>query len=92
MIVRFRHRGLERLFTRGDIGGVDSRLAPKLRRMLATLDEALDPSVMATPGSRLHQLRGGRAGQWSVTVSANWRLAFEFDGDNATNVDLVDYH
>jgi plasmid maintenance system killer protein len=27
-----------------------------------------------------------------VTVSANWRLVFEFGGDNATNVDLADDH
>jgi proteic killer suppression protein len=25
-------------------------------------------------------------------VSGNWRLVFEFEGEDATNVDLVDYH
>jgi len=25
-------------------------------------------------------------------VSGNWRLVFEFDGNEAVNVDLVDYH
>jgi plasmid maintenance system killer protein len=25
-------------------------------------------------------------------VSGNWRVVFEFDGRNVTNVDLVDYH
>jgi proteic killer suppression protein len=27
-----------------------------------------------------------------VWVSGNWRIVFEFEGENATNVDLVDYH
>jgi plasmid maintenance system killer protein len=27
-----------------------------------------------------------------VKVSGNWRLVFEFDSENATDVDLVDYH
>jgi len=25
-------------------------------------------------------------------VSGNWRLVVEFEGENAMNVDLVDYH
>jgi proteic killer suppression protein len=40
----------------------------------------------------LTKLKGKRAGQWAVSVSGNWRLVFEFEGDDATNVDLVDYH
>jgi hypothetical protein len=35
---------------------------------------------------------GVRCGQWSATVSGNWRLVFEFVDEHATNVDLVDYH
>ncbi len=44
------------------------------------------------PGLRLHPLRGERRGQWAVSVSGNWRVVFEFDGPDATEVDLVDYH
>jgi proteic killer suppression protein len=47
---------------------------------------------MALPGARLHPLRGDRASQWSVSISGNWRVIFEFQGRDATNVDLVDYH
>ncbi len=47
---------------------------------------------MDLPGARLHPLKGKRKGQWAVSVSGNWRLVFEFDGENATSLDLVDYH
>jgi proteic killer suppression protein len=47
---------------------------------------------MALPGLRLHPLRGSRRGQWAVSVSGNLRLVFEFTGEDATDVDLVDYH
>jgi proteic killer suppression protein len=50
------------------------------------------PDTVDLPGFRLHPLRGDRLGQWSATVSGNWRLIFEFEGGHATNVDLVDYH
>ena len=47
---------------------------------------------MRVPGYRLHQLRGDRAGEWSIHVSANWRIVFRFDGENVCDVDLTDYH
>ena len=92
MIRRFRHKGLERLFATGDNSGLNAQFVPKLRRMLILLDKGNGPSALNLPGYRLHQLKGGRRGQWAVSVSGNWRLLFEFDGEHATNVDLVDYH
>ena len=50
------------------------------------------PSDMDLPGYRLDPLRGKFAGFWSVTVSANWRIVFRFDGSDVRDVDLVDYH
>jgi len=64
----------------------------RLRAVLAALATAAVPSDMALPGARLHPLRGDRAGQWSVSISGNWRVIFEFEGQHVTNVDLVDYH
>lgn len=92
MIRRFRHKGLERLFTNNDASGVNPQLAAKLRRMLILLDRGKDPSALNVPGYRLHPLKGDRSGQWAASVSGNWRLIFEFEGEDATNVDLVDYH
>ena len=92
MILRFRHRGLERLHRRGDTSGVSAQDVKRLRVMLAALETALTPSDMALPGARLYPLHGDREGQWSVSISDSWRVVFEFEGQNVTNVDLVDYH
>lgn len=61
--------------------------------MLAQLNvsETLD-DMDGVPGWRLHPLKGDRAGQWSVTVTGNLRIVFRFEGKNAFDVDLVDYH
>ena len=46
------------------------------------LDEATGPHHMDLPGLRLHPLKGARAGQWSVSVTGNWRVVFRFaDGE-----------
>ena len=93
MIKRIRHKGLERFYRDGDARGINAQHTAKLRVLLTALDTATDPDQMnMLPGARLHALRGDRAGQWAVWVSGNWRLVFEFDNQDATNIDLVDYH
>jgi proteic killer suppression protein len=92
MIIRFRHKGLERLFASGDTRGVSAQQAKRLRRLLASLSTATSPLNMNIAGYQLHPLVGERKGEWAVSVSGNWRLVFRFEGENATDVDLVDYH
>jgi proteic killer suppression protein len=92
MISSFRHKGLRRFFESGDTSGIGAQFAAKLRRQLTALNISATPDDMNLPGGRLHPLKGDRKGQWAVWVSGNWRLVFEFEGDNAVNVDLIDYH
>jgi proteic killer suppression protein len=47
---------------------------------------------MGMPGWGLHLLEGDRRGVWSVKVSGNWRMTFRFDGGDAYDVNLEDYH
>ena len=92
MIKSFRHKGLKRLFETGDRRGVTPDLADRLRRQLDVLNRARTTRDLNLPGYRLHQLKGNRTGTWSVTVSGNWRVTFTFEGEDAFDVDLEDYH
>jgi proteic killer suppression protein len=92
MITSFRHKGLQRLFERGDQRGVPAHLAPRLRRQLDYLHAAKAIGDMDLPGFKLHPLKGDRKGTWAVTVSGNWRLTFTFSNGEASAVDLEDYH
>lgn len=92
MIRSFRHKGLAKFFTTGSRAGVQAAHAERLRLILAALNAAVAPSDMGLPGSRLHSLKGGRSGTWSVTVSGNWRITFRFSGKDAVDVDYEDYH
>jgi proteic killer suppression protein len=64
----------------------------KLQQVLAYLNVSQEPADMNLPGFRPHPLEGERKGQWAVSVTGNLRIVFEFEGENATNVDLLDYH
>ena len=92
MIKRFRHKGLARFFESGDVRGINAQHAVWLRILLTSLHAASAPEDMNLPGYRLHPLKAERSGQWSVSVSGNWRLVFSFDGEHATDMDLLDYH
>ena len=92
MIKGFRHKGLKRLFETGERRGVAPELAARLVRQLDVLNRARTTADMNLPGYRLHRLKGDRAGTWSVSVSGNWRVTFTFEGEDAFDVDLEDYH
>ena len=92
MIRTFRHRGLKRLYQQDDPSKVRADQVSRINDVLAHLDAARRPSDLDLPGYRLHPLRGGLKGMWSVTISGNWRIIFRFEDGNAFDIDLVDYH
>jgi toxin HigB-1 len=94
MIIRsVRHRGLLRLIEGDDSRELRNDLVRRLRNILSVLIAAPDiGGVAGPPGWRVHQLRGDRAGTWSISVSGNWRLTFDIEQGEVCNLDLEDYH
>ena len=92
MIRSFRHRGLKRLYERGDVSRVRPDLLDRIRSILGRLDTARKMEDMRIPSYRLHALKGDLKGCWSVRVKTNWRIIFGFEDGDAFDVDLVDYH
>ena len=90
--MRIRHKGLWALHERAAIGRLPAGLVPRLRPILFRLQEATHPGGGDAPGFRLHSPKGGRAGQWSVRVSGNWRMVFRLEDGEVAAVDLIDYH
>jgi toxin HigB-1 len=92
MIVSFRHKGLQKYFETGSLAGIQAVHAKRLKMQLAALETAHVVDDMDIPGFRLHQLKGDAKGRWSVAVSGNWRMTFEFIDGNAYVLDYEDYH
>lgn len=92
VIRTFKHKGLARLFEKSDHRGVPAQHGPRIERMLDRLDASLRPGDMDLPGYRFHPLKGERIGEFAVSVSGNWRMTFRFDGEDASDVNLEDYH
>ena len=92
MIKSFRHKGLQDFFEMGRKKGIPGDLANRIRIRLDVIDAATTIDDINLPGFRLHELKGDRAGTWSVWVSGNWRVTFKFINGNAYDVNLEDYH
>lgn len=92
MIASFRHKGLKALYEGKVSPKVLHEHRPKLLRILSALDEATGPAEMDLPGFRLHRLKGELKGRYAVSVSGNWRVTFRFRGEDAAEIDYLDYH
>jgi proteic killer suppression protein len=92
MISTFKRKGLALFFTKGSYKGIPAQHGSRIERMLDRLDAAREAKDMDLPGYKFHALRGNRKGEYAVSVSGNWRITFEFDGQDAIDVDLEDYH
>ena len=86
MIRTLRHRGLKRLYERGDPSKVRADQAERIALALADLDDAGKPSDLDLPGYQLHPLKGDLKGFWSISISANWRIIFRFEEGDAYDV------
>lgn len=92
MIKKFRHKGIERFFRKGDARGIQAQHAARITRILDLLDDASAVEQLNIPGYYLHPLKGDRKGGWAMTVSGNWRITFRFESEDAVDVNLEDYH
>ncbi len=92
MIGSIKHKGLAALYYDDLTKGVKQSLVKRLRQILALLATACTAEDMNVPGLKFHQLKGDLAGFYAVSVSGNWRVIFRFESDQATDVDLIDYH
>lgn len=96
MIVRsVRHRGLRQLLENDSARLLKQDLAERVRGVVTALALAENMEVFvreAVPGWRVHRLSGDRQGEWSVSVSANWRIVFEERDDAIERLNLEDYH
>lgn len=96
MIISFGDRATEDLY--------HNRLTSRARRFprnivdlaLVKLDmlngAATVLDLRSPPGNRLEVLKGALKGFHSIRVNDQWRLVFRWESNNASEVQLMDYH
>lgn len=91
MVRSFKSKALKKFAATGDTSKLPVPDADRVRRILARLDAAMSPDDMNLPGYRFHGLQG-KPKRYAVNASGNYRITFGWDGDDAVDVDIEDYH
>jgi proteic killer suppression protein len=92
MIPSFADEDTEKVYLTGK-----SRRWGTLARVAARRLQALDyasaiEDLLNPPSNRLEKLKGDRKGWWSICINDQYRVCFRWDGKDAWNVGIVDYH
>jgi proteic killer suppression protein len=67
-------------------------IRPALRKLtLLHAASALD-DLRSPPSNHLEKLRGNRKGQYSIRINDQFRICFAWNGIDAKNVEITDYH
>ncbi len=91
MIKSFNHKGLKNFFYKGDVSGINPNHAKKLRFILRRLNNACIIEDINVSGYRLHPYKNTK-NTWSIDVSGNYKILFEFINGDAYVVDYLDPH
>lgn len=91
MIKTFRSKALKLVSEAGDGSKLPVANHARVQRIIDALEQAEAPGDMDVPGWRFHPLKG-KPKRYAVDASGNYRVTFGFDGKNAVDVDIEDYH
>lgn len=92
MIRSFRSKALQSFAATGNASKLAVQKPDRIRRILFLLDAATKPEQLDAPGFRFHALKGRDKGRYAVWARENYRITFGWSGEDATDVDLEDYH
>lgn len=92
MILNFKDFETRKVFETGKgrrFGSIARMAARRLGAISFTkdIDDLRDP-----PGNRLEALKGERKGQYSIRIKDQYRACFRWNGKDAMDVEIVDYH
>jgi proteic killer suppression protein len=71
------------------LGNIARVAARRLRR--SDFASAIE-DLLNLPSDRLENLKSDRKGWWSIPINDPYRVCFRWDGKDAWDVGIVDYH
>jgi proteic killer suppression protein len=93
MIRGFACHETEKLFNDESSRRLPTQIQRVARRKLLVLHQARSLNDLRVPyGNRLEALKDDRKGQYSIRINDQWRVCFRWQGEDALDVEIVDYH
>lgn len=92
MILSYKDEETKKLYETGKSRKYNAILRVALRKLDMIAAATQVETLRVPPGNRLEKLEGDRVGAWSIRINDQWRVCFKWEGSNATEVEIVDYH
>jgi len=93
MILSFRDKDAEHIWNQLPVRRFSVSFQRMILRKLFMIARAHDlRDLRIPPSNRLEELTRDRKGQHSIRINDQWRICFVWEGGNARDVEIVDYH
>ncbi len=93
MIKNFKDAETQKIYQRQRSRKLPSDIQQVALRKLRMINNSISINdLRVPPANRLEKLSGNRAGQWSIRINDQWRICFRWEGSNALDVEITDYH
>ena len=93
MIKSFADRDTAKLWLTGRARRIPGDIWQRALIKLQLIDAAVELTFLRLPpGNRLEALQGDRRGQHAIRINDQWRICFRWAGQDAEQVEIVDYH
>lgn len=93
MIKTFNNDETQKIYQRQRSRKLPSDIQQVALRKLRMINNAVAINdLRVPPANHLEKLSGNRAGQWSIRINDQWRVCFRWEGSDAYNVEIADYH
>lgn len=92
MIKSFKCKDTEELYNTGESRKFKAIERVALRKLDMIQAATKVDTLRIPPANHLELLKGDREGQYSIRINDQWRICFRWDGADALDVEIVDYH
>ena len=93
MIKNFKDAETQKIYQRQRSRKLPSDIQQVALRKLRMINNSVSiHDLRVPPANRLEKLSGNRAGQWSIRINDQWRICFRWEGSDAIDVEITDYH
>ncbi|HMS00632.1 MAG: type II toxin-antitoxin system RelE/ParE family toxin [Anaerolineales bacterium] len=93
MIKNFKDDETQKIYQRQRSRKLPADIQQTALRKLRMINNSVSINdLRVPPANRLEKLSGNRAGQWSIRINDQWRVCFRWEGSDALDVEITDYH
>ncbi|RYG01182.1 MAG: plasmid maintenance system killer family protein [Chitinophagaceae bacterium] len=93
MIISFGSKETEKIWKGNRISKMPHTVQEIGRRKLRMINNAIDlADLRIPPANRLEKLAGDLRAFYSIRINDQWRIIFQWNSGNASEVEIIDYH